>query len=163
MSQQQFISLALLDPVHGHSLQSWSFHDRDRIRIGRTAENEVSIDSGQVSRLHAELILEGDVWRVVSHGRNGTLLGNRTIKDGTVHDRDLLQLGPTGPKFEVRLTLAEEHGVSRATIVYARPDFMEFLVDPEAAASEADQVAEEARLDTIRKQAERIKRERSRD
>ncbi|MBP7147347.1 MAG: SpoIIE family protein phosphatase [Acidobacteria bacterium] len=59
--------------------------DRTRMRIGRGAENEISIPDGKLSRHHAELTDTGSGWQVADTGsKNGTFVNGRRISAPTI-------------------------------------------------------------------------------
>lgn len=47
---------------------------RPKLRIGRSAENDVVIAEGVVSRYHAEIVLRGDKFLLIDRSTNGTLV-----------------------------------------------------------------------------------------
>ena len=71
----------------------------DRVRIGRTAGNDVVLaGDAEVSRTHALLEAAAGGWTVVDDGmsRNGTYVnGERVLRHRRLEDRDVLRIGAT--------------------------------------------------------------------
>jgi pSer/pThr/pTyr-binding forkhead associated (FHA) protein len=66
------------------------------LRIGRQAELEVAIDDLSVSRLHAEILLDGDGWVIRDRGSsNGTIVNGVRIgrSPQPLRQGDTIQLG----------------------------------------------------------------------
>ncbi|HEY9806324.1 MAG TPA: FHA domain-containing protein, partial [Candidatus Obscuribacterales bacterium] len=71
--------MTLLDPQALIPPQRWCFENEPVIRIGRSPDNHIVLDSTLVSRYHVELrrIDAADLsstWEIVNQGRNGTFL-----------------------------------------------------------------------------------------
>ena len=63
-------------------------------RLGRAADCEISLDDITVSRWHAEVLRDGDAYRVRDAGSlNGTYVNNERIDEATLHQGDELQVG----------------------------------------------------------------------
>jgi hypothetical protein len=75
----------------------------DRVRIGRTAGNDVVLSGdAEVSRAHAVLEAAGGGWTVVDDGmsRNGTFVnGERVMRHRRLEDRDVVRIGSTSILF----------------------------------------------------------------
>jgi phosphoserine phosphatase RsbU/P len=68
--------------------------ERSPFTIGRSSDNSLAIADVQVSRQHAKLLLEGDVWMVVDCGsRSGTFLNGSRIDAQPIRSGDVLRLG----------------------------------------------------------------------
>ncbi len=68
------------------------------LTVGRLAENGISLEDDQVSRIHAELERVGDAWMVADHGvsTNGTFINGRRVSGkALLSDRDLISIGRT--------------------------------------------------------------------
>jgi serine phosphatase RsbU (regulator of sigma subunit)/pSer/pThr/pTyr-binding forkhead associated (FHA) protein len=70
--------------------------DRSPFTIGRKSENDLQIapTDVQVSRRHAELIQDGDVWHVRDCSRSGTYVNGTRDLSQLLHPGDRLRLGP---------------------------------------------------------------------
>ena len=63
-------------------------------RLGRTADCEITLDDITVSRWHAEVIRDGDNYRVRDAGSlNGTYVNGERIDEAALHQGDELQVG----------------------------------------------------------------------
>lgn len=63
-------------------------------RIGRAAGLQLVLPSNHVSKSHAEIYADGVALRVRDLGsRNGTFLNREPVKDGPLHDGDVLHVG----------------------------------------------------------------------
>jgi len=63
-------------------------------RLGRAEECEIRLDDITVSRWHAEIMHEGDDYRVRDAGSlNGTYVNNERIDEAPLHQGDELQVG----------------------------------------------------------------------
>ena len=66
----------------------------DRALIGRSPECDVFLDDVTVSRRHAELTREGNVFTIRDLGSlNGTFVNKRRIESSTLEDDDEVQIG----------------------------------------------------------------------
>lgn len=108
------VTLTLLDPKAVIPPQRWCFENEPVIRIGRSPDNHIVLNSTLVSRYHVELrrIDTDDVnssWEIVNQGRNGTFLNGILINQGLLIDGSLLQLAQGGPtlKFQIQTTMAQ--------------------------------------------------------
>ncbi|MEW5977065.1 MAG: FHA domain-containing protein [Acidobacteriota bacterium] len=90
-------SVHLLDPARGESIQVWRFQGRSLIRIGRSEDNHIVIADPSVSRLHAELRYQEGCWRIVNLGKNGILVGGRSVSEADLEDHTTFRLGSAGP------------------------------------------------------------------
>ncbi len=87
----------------------WIF-DGDRIRIGRSPDNELALDPHQdldASGRHCELACQNGAWVVSDLGsRNGTFINGARVQQRPVRSGDILLLGNAGPRFRVELPAA---------------------------------------------------------
>lgn len=69
--------------------------DRDRLRIGRLAGNDIVLHDDQVSRQHAELRMAAGQWRILDLGStNGLHFKGRRVSEHALGHGDLLLLAP---------------------------------------------------------------------
>jgi hypothetical protein len=153
------IALSLLDPVKGHAIQTWQFEGRAVIRIGRGDTNDVVVADPLVSRTHAELISDtAGRWRVVSLGRNGTLIdGEMVSAPMAIHHGTILQLGSSGPWVEFCQGRRESGGGETVSCVsnIAMPQ-----IDEELLKAEVSKIADGETFQDIQKQAQELRRTR---
>ena len=68
--------------------------DRSQATIGRTIDNDISLESEAVSRCHALLQVEGGAVRIVDNrSKNGVLVNGERVRDRILADGDIVQLG----------------------------------------------------------------------
>jgi len=86
------------------------------IRIGRSPDNHIVLNSTLVSRYHVELRRTDTAdlnssWEVVNQGRNGTFLNGILVAQGLLLDGSLLQLAQGGPtlKFQLQTTTVQTY------------------------------------------------------
>ena len=73
---------------------------RGPFRIGRSQSGDVTLDHPQVSRLHAEVIVDGASVRVEDkNSQNGTRIDGRAITSATWNPGESLQVGPFGLRY----------------------------------------------------------------
>ena len=70
------------------------------IRIGRHDDCQICFPKNLtlVSRHHAEIIREGNRFKLVDHSTNGTFVNGKTVKETVLKDGDVLMIGDGGPK-----------------------------------------------------------------
>lgn len=148
----------LLDSALGRPLQTWDFADRDRLTIGRSPENDVSVTDPQVSRLHVELIFLDGAWQLVSHGRNGTWIrGSKVDRVGITH-HSIFQLGSNGPSLQILLQEIDTETRS-ATIDSFDPGEFDFLdIDRQFLADEVTKIAESEAFQRLQSESQRQRR-----
>jgi adenylate cyclase len=67
--------------------------DRPRVLLGRSVVCQVVIDSGEISRRHAEIVRDGAGWAIQDlDSRNGTFVNSSRIARQTLHDGDHITL-----------------------------------------------------------------------
>lgn len=84
----------------------WIF-DGDRVRIGRSPDNELALDPHQdldASGKHCEIAVQNNAWVVSDLGsRNGTFVNGARVQQRPLRSGDILLLGGAGPRFRVEL------------------------------------------------------------
>jgi pSer/pThr/pTyr-binding forkhead associated (FHA) protein len=65
-----------------------------------------------ISREHAEILREGNRFKLVDHSSNGTQVNGKSVKDVFLKNGDVLTISPNGPKISF-LTQVIDHPVSR--------------------------------------------------
>jgi pSer/pThr/pTyr-binding forkhead associated (FHA) protein len=101
------VAIHLLDPAHGHPLQTWRFANQELITIGRNDGNDVVLADPHVSRAHATIALEEGAWRLISIGRHGTILDDRLVAHATLGHRSIFRLGTEGPQLQFETDFTE--------------------------------------------------------
>jgi sigma-B regulation protein RsbU (phosphoserine phosphatase) len=93
--------------------------DKMRMTIGRSSRNDICIGDPFASRLHAELVREGDRVLLVDNGSaNGTFLnGQRVTGSIGLHAGDLIRIGET----EIEYAAGNQSMLSGATVFLSGP------------------------------------------
>jgi membrane-bound lytic murein transglycosylase D len=78
--------------------------DQDVIRLGRKADNDVSLSDSVVSSYHAEIRRKGPQYTLVDlESTNGTFVNGERVEGKTrLRNRDKIELGENGPVIEIR-------------------------------------------------------------
>ncbi len=73
----------------------------DVLHIGRYTDCEIQFpkEATIVSRHHAEIVRDGNRFKIVDHSTNGTFLNGKAVKEATLKNGDVLMIGDGGPKF----------------------------------------------------------------
>jgi adenylate cyclase len=127
--------------------------EADCVRIGRSADNDLVIQDGSISRHHAEIYRDGEAFRVRDLGsKNGTHVNQVTGEDLELNDGDELILGKFPMAFQsheepgqVELTAPEEDIPEEGTIFRSAVDFSAL-----AAGAVDEQQAVKPELDPVR-------------
>ncbi len=92
-----------------------AFADRERLSVGRTKENDLWLDDGSVSKMHAALVLNSDKQLMVADtgSTNGTFINGERIAYGRafiLKDDDRLKIGTVevALKRQIRETVTEK-------------------------------------------------------
>lgn len=73
-----------------------------RFVIGREAECDIRIDNEGISVKHAQIIHEGDTWKLVNLlSSNGTFLNGERVQSAYLNSGDEIRLGPVGFLFQL--------------------------------------------------------------
>ncbi len=118
------ITLTLLHPLQPIPVQSWTFQEEPKIRIGRSTNNEVVLYSAVVSRHHVEIRKTGDDrWEVVNLGANGTYINDKRINQAAAVDGMIIRLASSGPKILIKIeseSLTSSQEQSEVSVVSRR-------------------------------------------
>ncbi|QIZ71094.1 FHA domain-containing protein [Oxynema aestuarii] len=95
------ITLILVHPQSLSPSQTWSFGDRDVIRVGRSPDNDVVLYSAVVSRHHLELRRIGSCWKIVNLGSNGSFIDDRPLIQAPIIDGLMVRLARSGPQLQI--------------------------------------------------------------
>ena len=107
------ITLTLLHPLQPVPVQSWTFEEEAKIRIGRSTSNEVVLYSAVVSRHHVEIRKVGQEWEVVNLGANGTYINGNRVNTTLAIDGMVIRLASSGPKILIKIE-SDSEGQSSA-------------------------------------------------
>ncbi len=104
-------------PLRGE-IQEFS---QDRILIGRHPSCDLQFppDLAVVSRRHAEIVREGNRFKLIDQSANGTFVNGKRVKEAYLKDGDVLTIAQGGPKVsfltQMRETPLEEKAQERAS------------------------------------------------
>ncbi|MBW1929811.1 MAG: FHA domain-containing protein [Deltaproteobacteria bacterium] len=89
----------------------------DKISIGRNPSCSLTFppDLAIVSRNHAEIIREGNRFKLVDHSANGTFVNGKRVKETFLKDGDVLTIAKGGPKVSFLTQTREEDVVEPET------------------------------------------------
>ena len=88
--------------------------DRDHLRIGRLADNDIVLRDAQISRQHAEIRFASGAWRVLDLGStNGLHVKGKRVREHHLGDGDVLLLAP-GVSFTFHDGAAPSNAISTA-------------------------------------------------
>lgn len=91
--------------------------NKSRMSIGRTAENDIVLEDGSVSRLHARLDKVSNGWQLTDCGStNGTAVNGADISAMALHNGDRIRLGRIKMVLEDEAALPGEKFDSSKTI-----------------------------------------------
>ena len=142
MTNPKKITLHLIDPAKGRTMQTWRFRKESLVRIGRSEQNEVVIGDPYASRFHCELRFQGEHWDLVNLGRYGTMVQGERVETMTIDHGTVFQLGPTGPSFRFE-TVHEISGSDTTSIQSALPAMGDALrIDEANMEEQVEQIAE---------------------
>ena len=112
------LTLALLDLENKTLVAEWQFEGTQKVRVGRSPDNDVVIDEPVVSRQHLELnqmnaSTVDKTWQLVSHGTNGTFINGILVTIANVKHGTLIQLAKNGPI--LRFTLEQRQTITSSS------------------------------------------------
>lgn len=98
---KQRVSRLLIGNVDGQELQFPLF--KNRLTIGRTAENDIQLETQFISRRHAVIVTEGGETRIVDWGsKNGIRVNREFVKEKFLHTGDIVTIGTADFRYEER-------------------------------------------------------------
>lgn len=76
---------------------------KNRLTIGRTADNDIQLKTSYISRRHAVLLTEGDATRVIDWGsKNGVYVNSERVKECFLSNGDIVAVGNAKFRYEER-------------------------------------------------------------
>ena len=150
--------IQLLDPTYRRPLKTWKFIGKSVITIGREAGRDIEISDAYVSRLHAELIWRENGWVLISKGRNGVVVGSRTIAELPLDTTLTFRLGSAGPALQ--FSSGDESEEHSATLCFDTETIPVCLVDQSKLREEVGQITSGEYFQKLQQQVETLRRER---
>ena len=106
--------------------------DKERITIGRKAQNDIQIDNLAISGVHAVVVtILHDSFLEDQDSTNGTFVNGQQIKKHFLQNNDVIELGKYRLKYVKELTQHISQEEFEKTMVL-RPDMMRKAVEPAA-------------------------------
>lgn len=86
--------------IHGPLKGEIQEFSSEAISIGRNPESSVCfpVEMTSLSRRHAEIVREGNQFKLIDHSTNGTLVNGKKVKETLLRDGDVLEFSEGGPK-----------------------------------------------------------------
>jgi chromosome segregation ATPase len=76
---------------------------KNRLTIGRTADNDIQLNAAYISRRHAVVLTEGDATRVIDWGsKNGVYVNTERVKERFLSNGDIVAIGNAKFRYEER-------------------------------------------------------------
>lgn len=76
---------------------------KDRLTIGRTAQNDIQLKASHISRRHAVIVTEGSATRVIDWGsKNGVYVNSTRVTEHFLKHGDVLSVGTAEFRYEER-------------------------------------------------------------
>lgn len=76
---------------------------KNRLTIGRTADNDIQLKTSYISRRHAVVMTEGDSTRVIDWGsKNGVYVNTERVKERFLSNGDIVAIGNAKFRYEER-------------------------------------------------------------
>jgi len=76
---------------------------KDRLTIGRTADNDIQLKLSYISRRHAVVLTEGESTRVIDWGsKNGVYVNSKRVKEHFLKNGDIVAVGNAKFRYEER-------------------------------------------------------------
>jgi pSer/pThr/pTyr-binding forkhead associated (FHA) protein len=115
------------------------------ITIGRKPSNHLKFpaDFTSISRDHAEIVREGNKFRLIDHSSNGTFVNGKRVQEVYLRDGDVMMFAEGGPKVSF-LTQIKEGVASVETVAPSRSK--EFREEPKTPIQQEPYTAKEERI-----------------
>lgn len=151
------VSIHLIDPADGRSLQIWTFAT-ERITIGRGEGESLVLADPYISRVHAELVGEGGLWELISRGRNGVYVDGRLVAACHLAAGTTFRLGQNGPTFRF---LVAQQPTGSSTLCFDPESIVVLALNRQALEQETREIAESDYFQRLQQKARALRRPRS--
>lgn len=151
------VSVHLIDPADGRTLQTWSFAQQ-RITIGRGETESIPLADPYVSRLHAELICVGGVWQLFARGRNGVFVNGKSVAESRLDHGGTFRLGISGPMFRFDAAPA---ATGQATLSFDPDAIIVLAFDRSEVQEQAQDIVETDYFRQLQEKARLLRRQRA--
>ncbi len=117
--------------------------DRDHLRIGRLADNDIVLRDAQISRQHAEIRFAAGEWRILDLGStNGLHVKGKRVREHRLGSSDVLLLAPG-------VTLSLHEGVAPPDAISTVASAAQSTHLPQSAVAPAEPPAEPSAFDML--------------
>lgn len=101
VTERDRVTRVLIGSVEGQELRFPLF--KDRLTIGRTAQNDIQLKASYVSRRHAVIVTDGEKTRVIDWGsKNGVFVNSSRITEHFLSNGDTVTIGTADFRYEER-------------------------------------------------------------
>jgi len=153
------VTVQLLDPAYRRPVKTWKFVDRKSITIGRGDDVDVVVSDAYVSRTHAEVRMRDGQWILISHGRNGVIVGSQVITEQPITGEIAFRLGSAGPS--LRFSTAASVEVASATLCYDADSNPLLHLDETKLRDEVAQITDDDYFQKLQQKVKALRRQRS--
>ena len=100
-TDRERVTRLLIGVTEGQELRFPLF--KDRLTIGRTAQNDIQLDAQMISRQHAVIVTEAGATKIVDWGsKNGVLVNEKRVAEQVLENGDVVSIGTTDFRYEER-------------------------------------------------------------
>lgn len=99
--------------IHGPMKGEIQEFSKDTVIIGRHPSSDLCFppDLTIVSRKHAEIVREGNQFKLINQGANGTFVNGKRVSEVLLKDGDVLEFADGGPKVSFLTQMAEDSDI----------------------------------------------------
>jgi hypothetical protein len=116
--------------------------DSDHIRIGRSSDNDLILPNRTCSRHHAEIVKEGDLYRIIDLGStNGVKIGEERVQETELGHGSFVGIG------HYTLTISLPDQVSAETVAVPLANIQQGIAASDSETDESGQITRTHRLD----------------
>jgi hypothetical protein len=151
------ITLHLVDPADGRSLQSWTFQ-KERITIGRDSTADLPLLDQYVSRIHVELLRGEEGWSLKCLGRNGVYVDGKSVDTCRLHPGITFRLASVGPMFRFDPGAVP---TGSSTVCFDHTSMLVLELDATDVSQRVDEIAVTDYFQQLQQKARQLRRDRA--
>jgi pSer/pThr/pTyr-binding forkhead associated (FHA) protein len=151
------ITLHLVDPADGRSLQSWSFR-QDRVTIGRDTTADLPLVDPYVSRVHVELLHSTEGWSLHCLGRNGVYVDGKSVDRFRLSPGMTFRLANVGPMFRFD---PQTEPVGTSTLCFDSSSMVVLELNPSDVRQRVDEIAVTDYFQQLQQKARQLRSDRT--
>lgn len=158
-AQDTEISIHMIEPADGRTLQKWTFPFPavTCISIGRDDAASVQVADPYVSRIHLEIVHDSNGWNLLARGRNGVYVDGRSVTEYRITHGTRFRLSSVGPIFRFD-TESESMGLQTLSIDPAVWNLM--ALNKSEVLQQADEITETDYFQRLQDKARQLRRNR---